>query len=120
MTASMRDLLETCPVDALVTNAHVDEFVAWFEEQGYDLVRREPSAGLTVTASLSLEHLRHFEVGYDREYIGVGLHCLVCPKGDYGSHWGDGAYLDWKPLTEVAELAMRHLREHHPELVEAS
>ena len=70
--------------------------------------------------TLSLEHLRHFEVGYDREYIGVGLHCLVCPPGDHGSHWVDGAYLDWKPLTEAAELAMRHLREHHPELVEAS
>ena len=68
---------------------------------------------------LSLEHLRHFEIGYDREYIGVGLHCLVCPEGDYGSHWVDGEYLDWKPLTEAAEMAMRHLREHHPELVEA-
>ena len=82
MTASIRDLLETCPVDALVTNAHVDEFVAWFEEQGYDLVRRE-SKSVEAAVALVAEIIGHYSCD-DCWYS--------CPKSAEGScneNYGD-------------------------------
>lgn len=53
--------------------------------------------------------LEHFEIGYDRDYIGTALHCLLCPPDE--NRVADDA--DTRTLLEIVAAAYAHFDTHH-------
>lgn len=63
-----------------------------------------------MTHELDPLDLDRFEIGYDRHYVGVGLHCLECPTDDYEDVSDE---LNGMTLAAVVELARRHQANQH-------
>lgn len=64
----------------------------------------------------SIDPLDGFTLGYDRGYIGIGLHCATCTDqtGDIGMSDSEAIAEidDGTPLADVIELARTHHQRH--------
>lgn len=64
----------------------------------------------------SIDPLDGFTLGYDRGYIGIGLHCATCTDqtGDIGMSESEAIAEidDGTPLADVIELARTHHQRH--------
>ena len=61
--------------------------------------------------------LRHFEIGYDRDYVGIGLHCQQCPRTEDGeTALVEELDLDPYTLDKIVDVAVEHLRTVHGHL----
>lgn len=62
--------------------------------------------------------LSAIEIGYDRDYIGMALHCRICPPSDrFPGQWPAspakiGMINDGDTLADAVAIALAHLATH--------
>lgn len=62
-----------------------------------------------------LANLADYEMGYDRHYIGIGLHCRRCMAEDPHEDIETWGFADAPSLADIVALADEHELTHHQE-----